>query len=233
MKTAAAPHRGVQRGELVVARRDHRAEVLLHDLRVVAQRAVHVGEQHAERREVVAVLVVHDFALILRGDAGEELALGFGDAELLVRVLHVLREHVPVGHLPFGGLDVVVDVVEVDVGHVLREPLEHRLALEPLQRVQPELRHPLRLALLMRDVADHGLVQALLGLVDVVLAVGPPELVLAEVNAADGHGASLSPESTCRGARQAGGERGPVGYLHYGDSNNSRPPPAMRSGTLR
>ena len=78
---------------------------------------------------------------------------------------------VPVVDLLLGGLDVVVDVVEVDVGHVLGEPLEHRLALEALQRVEPELRHPLRLALLPRDVADDVLVQALLGLEDVVLGV--------------------------------------------------------------
>ena len=99
--------------------------------------------------EVFAVLVVDDFALVLGGDPGEELALGLGDAQLLVGLLHALGEHVPVGDLPLGGLEVVVDVVEVDVGHVLGEPLEHRLALEALQRVEPELGHPLRLALLV------------------------------------------------------------------------------------
>ena len=39
---ATRPHRRVERGELVVARRDDRAEVLLHELGVLAERAVHV-----------------------------------------------------------------------------------------------------------------------------------------------------------------------------------------------
>jgi hypothetical protein len=37
-------HRGVQRGELVVADRDHRAEVLLEELRVLLERRVGVEE---------------------------------------------------------------------------------------------------------------------------------------------------------------------------------------------
>ena len=41
------PHGGVQRGELVVAGRDHGAEVLLEDLRVLAQRGVGVQEDDA------------------------------------------------------------------------------------------------------------------------------------------------------------------------------------------
>ena len=74
----------VERGELVVARRDDGAEVLLDQLRVLAQRGVHVAEDDPLRREVLAVAVVDDFGLVLRGDTGEVLALGLGDAELLV-----------------------------------------------------------------------------------------------------------------------------------------------------
>jgi hypothetical protein len=62
--------------------------------------------------------VVHDLGLVLRGDAGEVLALGLGDAELLVGVLDRLGQLVPVVDLLLGGLDVVVDVVEVDLRHV-------------------------------------------------------------------------------------------------------------------
>ena len=46
--------------------------------------------------EVLPVPVVHDLGLVLRGDAGEVLALGLGDAELLVGGLHLLGQHVPV-----------------------------------------------------------------------------------------------------------------------------------------
>ena len=56
-----------------------------------------LGEEDAQLLEVLAVLVVHDLGLVLRGDPGEELALGLGDAQLLVRLLHALGEHVPVG----------------------------------------------------------------------------------------------------------------------------------------
>ena len=158
------------------------------ELGVVAQGDVHAREQDPPLLQVFAVLVVHDLGLELGGDPGEVLALGLGDAQLLVGLLHALGEHVPVGDLPLGGLEVVVDVVEVDVGHVRGEPLEHRLALEALQRVEPELRHPLRLVLLPGDVADDGLVEALLGRVDVVVgAVVPAELVLAEIDPGNGH----------------------------------------------
>ena len=44
---ATRPHRGVERRELVVARRDDRAEVALDDIGVLAHRSVHVTEQDA------------------------------------------------------------------------------------------------------------------------------------------------------------------------------------------
>ncbi|HZQ04028.1 MAG TPA: hypothetical protein VFA88_08405, partial [Gaiellaceae bacterium] len=74
----ARPHRRVEGGELVVVRRDHPAEPRPHDLGVLAQRGVHVGEDHALLLEVLAVAVVDDLGLVLRGDAGEVLALGLG-----------------------------------------------------------------------------------------------------------------------------------------------------------
>src|SRR5581483_8403642 len=91
------------------------------------------------------------------------------------------------------------------------------LALEALQGVEPELGHPLGLALLERDVADDLLVEALLRRVDVVgRAVGPAELVLPEIDAGDGHTQS-----------SRGGQRGDFSYV---DSNNSRGPQQSRPG---
>ena len=97
-------------------RRDDRAEVVLDELRVLPQRGVHVAEQDPRRLEVLAVAVVDDFGLVLGGDAGQVLALGLGDAELLVGGLHLLGQVVPLVDLTVGGLDVVVDVLEVEVG---------------------------------------------------------------------------------------------------------------------
>ena len=51
---AARPHRGVQRGELVVPGRDHGAEVLLEDLRVLTQRGVGVEEDDALLLQILA-----------------------------------------------------------------------------------------------------------------------------------------------------------------------------------
>ena len=62
---AARPHRRVQRGELVVVRRDDRPEVLLHEIRVVAECRVHVGEDHTDLVELLLDLVIDDLGLVL------------------------------------------------------------------------------------------------------------------------------------------------------------------------
>ena len=122
----------------------------------------------ALRLEVFAVLVVHDLGLVLRGDAGEELALGLGDAELLVGGLHLFREHVPVGDLTLGRLDVVVDVVEVDVGMFLANHSSIGLRSKRFSALSRNFVIHSGSDLRSRDVADDLLVEALLGRVDVV-----------------------------------------------------------------
>ena len=167
----------VERGELVVVRRDDLAEVLLDELGVLAQRGVHVAEDDALPLEVLPVAVEDDLGLVLGGDAGEVLALGLGDAQLLVGLLDRVGQLVPLVDLRVGGLDVVVDVVEVDLRHVAA-PVGHRALLEVAVGLEPEVEHPVGLALHPRHLADDVLVQALLGLEDVVLVVAPAELVL-------------------------------------------------------
>ena len=130
---SARPHRRIERSELVVTRRDDRTEVLLDQMRVLAQRGIHIAEQDPQLLEVRTVLVVYDFRFVLRSDACEILALGFGDAELLVGPHHLFGKLVPLVDLLALRTQVVVDVLEVDVGHVDREPLGHRLALEQLE----------------------------------------------------------------------------------------------------
>ena len=102
MNAAATPHARVEGGELVVTRRDDRAEVLLDEVGVLAQGGVHVAEQDPLLGQVVPVAVVDDLGLVLGGDAGEVLALGLGDAELLVRRLHLLGQVVPLVDLLAG-----------------------------------------------------------------------------------------------------------------------------------
>ncbi|OEI69675.1 Uncharacterized protein Cus16_0284 [Curtobacterium sp. ER1/6] len=176
----AGPDGGVQSGELVVAGRDHGAEVLLEELGVLAQRRVGVHEDDALLLQVLADLVVDDLGLVLRGDAGDEaLALGLGDAETLVGVADVLGQLFPGLGLLLRGLHEVLDVVEVDVRQV-RAPRGHRLAVEQRQRLEAELAHPLRLVLAGGDVADHLVGDAASSGGTGTVGVGPAELVLAE-----------------------------------------------------
>ena len=158
----------------------------LHELGVLPQRGVHVGEDDALRLEVLPVAVVDDLGLVLRGDAGEVLALGLGDAELLVGVLHRVGQLVPGVDLMVGGLDVIEDVVEEDLRHVAA-PVGHRAPLEVLEGLEPVVAHPVRLALHPGHLVDDVGVQAPLGLEDVVLGIGPAELVATEIEIGDGH----------------------------------------------
>jgi hypothetical protein len=187
-EAAARPDGGVQGGELVVVGRNDRAEVLPDDLGVFANCGVHVAEQDPEALQILAILVVHNFRLVLRGDAGEVLPLRFGDAELLVGGLHGLGKLFPLVDLVVGRLDVIEDVLKVQVRHVDGEPGRHRLPLEVPHRPQPEVGHPVGLALPPRDIADDGFAQALLGLVDVALDVTPAQLVPAEIEVCGCHG---------------------------------------------
>ena len=82
---------------------------------MLAKRRVHVGEDHALGLELLVDLVVDGLGLVLGADAGEELALRLGDAELVEGVLDVLGDLVPAALALLGGADEVVDVVEVDL----------------------------------------------------------------------------------------------------------------------
>src|SRR5438046_1337508 len=81
---------------------------------VLAQRRVHVGEEHADVVELLLDLVVDDLGLVLRAHAAEVLLLRLGDPELVPGAADVLGQVLPVLGLLLGRADEVVDVVEVD-----------------------------------------------------------------------------------------------------------------------
>ena len=82
-EAAAGPDRGVQRGELIVAHRDDRGEVLLEKVRVLLERGIGVQEDDTLVRQVLVGLVVDDFAFVLRGEAADEpLLLRLGEPSL-------------------------------------------------------------------------------------------------------------------------------------------------------
>src|SRR3954452_2776230 len=168
---AARPHGAVERREFVVVRRDDRREVLLDEVLVLAQRGVHVREDHALGLELLVDLVVDDLGLVLRADAGEEVALRLGDPEPVEGLLDVLGHVVPRALRALGGADEVVDLVEVDLGERRRAPRRHRAGEEVVERLEAEVAHPLRLALELGDLLDELARQALRRLVEVVLRV--------------------------------------------------------------
>jgi hypothetical protein len=112
---AARPHRRVECRELVVARGDHRAEVLPEQLGLLPQRRVGVEEHDALLFQILSDRVVDDLGFVLGGDPGDEaLLLRLGDAEPVVGVLDVIGQVVPGRRLLLGRPDEVLDGVEVD-----------------------------------------------------------------------------------------------------------------------
>ena len=164
------PDGAVQGRELVVRRRDDRAKVLLDDVGMQLQRRVHVGEQHALFRERLFDRVIDRLGLVLRANARQELLLGFRNAKPVEGALHVRGHLVPVLRALLGGLEVIVDVLEVDRAQV-GAPGRERLLFKDFERAQAELAHPVRLALHPGDFFHDLFAQALLGLEDVLLGV--------------------------------------------------------------
>ena len=164
----AAPDRRVEGGELVVLDRDDRAEVLLDQVGILAQRRVGVDEDDPLLLEVLPQAVIDDFRLVLRPHAGQELALGLGDAQLVEGVLDLGRHVVPGLALAVGRLHKIADVVEIQLAEVAT-PVRHGLLAEGVQRLEPELAHPVGLALHLGDLVDNLAREALAAVEGVVI----------------------------------------------------------------
>ena len=176
---AAGPDGGVERGELVVVGRDHGGEVLADEFGVLTQRLVGAEEEHALLFQVFADVVVDDFGVVLRADAGQQaLLFGLGDAELVVGVLDVLGHIVPGRLVAVGGADVVVDVVEVDVVE-FAAPLRHGAGVEVVQRLEAQGAHPVGLLFDVGDRVDDRGAESLGQLEQRLDVVVEAELVLA------------------------------------------------------
>ena len=123
----------------------------------------------------------HHFTFELCSHARQVLALGFGDTQLFVGGLHLLGKVIPFINLGICWAQVIKDVLEVDVGHVVGEPRRHGLLLKQVQAALAELRHPLGLALPPRNLINHGLAQTFFGFERVFNIVAPTERVLTEI----------------------------------------------------
>ena len=137
---AAAPHRAVKRGELVVGGRDERHELLPDERLDAGIDDPHVGSRFLH-------VVVHQLGVVLRADAGQVGALGLRDAQPVERVLHIVGEAFPIGLLVGGGLHVRHDVIHVEAFEA-GAPVGRLQALVGVERLEAEVEHPGRLVLL-------------------------------------------------------------------------------------
>ncbi len=160
---AVGEHRGVQRGEEVVALRHDRAEVAPHQLGVVLDRFRDRAEDDAELAELLLEgggdrdAVEH----VVHRDAGQHLLLPDRDAELLVGaqqlgidLFQALRP-VVIGL----GRRIVADRLVVDRRVLDPRPARLLHRAPALERLEPPRGQPLGLALLGRDEAHDLVVQ--------------------------------------------------------------------------
>jgi hypothetical protein len=121
---------------------------------VLAQPGVAVAEEHALLLEILADAVVHDLRVVLRTHAGEEFALSLRNAETVERLLDGIGDVVPRPAHLLDGLDVVINIVEIEAGQI-RAPRGHRPFAEMVECLEAEFQHPFRLALVLRDGCDN------------------------------------------------------------------------------
>ena len=159
-KAATTPDSAVKRGKLIVRRGNHRAEVFFHQIGVFTQRGIGIEKDNTNLVEFFLHVVVDHFRIVLRTDTGEELPLGFGNAEPIEGLLDVVGHVIPAPLATIGGFDVVVDVVEVEFGQI-SAPFRHRFLLEYLVGFQAILAHPIRLALDVAHLVDNFWIQTL------------------------------------------------------------------------
>ena len=145
---------------------------------MLAQAAVAVGEDDALLLPLLLEGMVDGFTFILRAHAGQELALGLGDAQLVEGLLDVGGHIIPALALRFHRLDVVVDVLVVDRTQI-GAPGRDRLGEEDVKRLVPKLAHPVRFALHYADLVDDVMIQPFTRLESVVFGLAPSIFVIA------------------------------------------------------
>ena len=173
----------MQRRKLMIVRRNELHEVLLHHVGVLAlECALHIGIDNTLCGHLVLDVVVHELGVVLRADAGKRFALRLRDAEALKRVFNVLRDVLPVAFHVGLGTDVCCNVIHVQPFDG-RAPIRDWHLIIDLQRLQPELLHPDRIALFLRELVDDLRRQALLHAIGIVLFVA--DVIDAAVNVRD------------------------------------------------
>jgi hypothetical protein len=158
-KAATTPHRAVERGEFIIRRRNNGAEVLFDDVGILAQRCIHVGEDHAQFLKVFAYLVVDRFTLVLRRHARQVVLFSLWNTQPIKGVLNFCWDITPGLALLRDWFDIVVDLVKVYPREV-RAPRWQRTLFEEAQALETELPHPTGLALHFGDLLNGLLAQS-------------------------------------------------------------------------
>ncbi len=172
MNEPPGEHRGVQRGELVIAGGDDLPEPFPENLRVILQPLGRAGENDALLADGLLDIGIDGLGVELRLDPGEELALLLRDAEPLECPLHVFRHLVPRAGRPLAVREVIADFVKVDRLEVPAGPMRgQRASQEGIERLQAEIANPVRLALHVDDVIDGVARQPVAGVEFVALRV--------------------------------------------------------------
>ncbi len=207
---AVGEHRRIERGEEIVRGRHHRAEILLHQIGMLADRFRHRHEDHAgllqlvlegggnrnriehgidrdaPRAELAAGrLVIELRRLALLAHAGEDLLLLERNAELLIGLENF---RIDVGQrLRRNKLlrrRIIIGVLIVDLGIVDARPGRLAHGQPAAIGLEPPGQHPLRLVLLGRDETDGIFGKTLGGLVGFDIG-DEPVFILVNVDASD------------------------------------------------
>ena len=147
----------MQRGELVIGRRDERHESFL-DERLpirVQQRFLDAGVDDAHTGRGVLHVVVDQFGIVLRSHAGKVLALRFGYSQSVERVFDVVGKAVPVALHFRAGLYVRGDVVHVEPAQS-GAPVRAFHTMIRIEGSQAKVQHPAGLVLAFGDLAHDG-----------------------------------------------------------------------------
>src|ERR1039457_4779508 len=159
-----AKYRGVQSRKVVVRVRHNRPEILLHQIRMLANRVAERAEDNPLLGQLLLERRPHRDAIKHRvhGHPGQTFPLLQWNPELLISLqqlrINLVQAPRAIALLLRRGIIHRALVVDRRVMHMRPPPPLHRHPMP--NRLEPPLQHELRLILLGRDQADDVLVQA-------------------------------------------------------------------------
>ena len=171
---------------------------------------VHVEKDHALLLQIFPHGMVHRLGLILCAHPGKEFPLGLGNPKAVERFLDFSRDLIPRRAWLLRGLQVVIDIGELDAVQQRRvRPDRHRFRQEGAIPLQAQVQHPRRLPFHAGDLPDLLLVQTGLRLKDRVLRhVEAVELLVLVVDGDLGLGNCHRPSSVTRPPASPSPDRG-------------------------